>query len=203
MSKKITNIGEAFRGLNEAFETNFIDTQCPSDEELKQMGTDNLPIPVQDGSLVTVDILGDDNFQIEDVDYLELEMKSAVESIDTVMTKMEDDIKIGSPPRMYEAFSQLASAKVTALKELFNFRRGVAETKLKAKYLLVHNEANKIKERAVLLKNKKEDKPVNINTINITSKELLEMAQSAQQNSELNEIDTNFDVSDSVTNDNI
>ena len=118
----------------------------------------------------------DDETELVDEDYIRDEVKSLVDNIEVAMSKLQQDIRIGSPPRNHEVFAQLANAKVNVLKELINMNKHKLDAKMKLQ---------------------KTETPKNMtvnNNMNISSSDLLKMVNGAKKNNSLKKIEAKFDI---------
>lgn len=70
---------------------------------------------------------------LEDSDYITTELKQTVQSISDIMEIMTADLKIGTPPRMFEVYSTLANAKIAALDKLTSKSKIKMDAKMKSK----------------------------------------------------------------------
>jgi len=117
-----------------------------------------------------------DETELVDEGYIRDEVKSLVDNIEVAMSKLQQDIRIGSPPRNHEVFAQLANAKVNVLKELINMNKHKLDAKMKLQ---------------------KTETPKNMtvnNNIDISSSDLLKMVNGAKKNNSLKKIEAKFDI---------
>jgi hypothetical protein len=117
-----------------------------------------------------------DETKLVDEEYIRDEVKSLVNNIEVAMSKLQQDIRIGSPPRNHEVFAQLANAKVNVLKELINMNKHKLDAKMKLQ---------------------KTETPKNMtvnNNMTISSSELLKMVNGAKKNNSLKKIEAKFDI---------
>jgi len=117
-----------------------------------------------------------DETELVDEGYIRDEVKSLVDNIEVAMSKLQQDIRIGSPPRNHEVFAQLANAKVNVLKELINMNKHKLDAKMKLQ---------------------KTETPKNMtvnNNIDISSSDLLKMVNGAKKNNSMKKIEAKFDI---------
>ena len=117
-----------------------------------------------------------DETELVDEGYIRDEVKSLVDNIEVAMSKLQQDIRIGSPPRNHEVFAQLANAKVNVLKELINMNKHKLDAKMKLQ---------------------KTETPKNMtvnNNMNISSSDLLKMVNGAKKNNSMKKIEAKFDI---------
>lgn len=71
--------------------------------------------------------------ELEDSDFISSELKMTIESISDVMTKLDEDLKIGAPPRMFEVYAKLADSKINAISKLTEKSKAKLDAKVKLK----------------------------------------------------------------------
>jgi len=118
------------------------------------------------------------NFPVmfEDQGFIQRELKSLIMSARTVMTKVEQDIKIGCPPRQVEVYAKLVESIGKQYTSLLDLNKTVFEAAVEAKQVDINNIGN--------------------NKISLTSEQLLDMINGAKENSQMNAIDADFEVED-------
>ena len=72
-----------------------------------------------------------DDAILPDADYITSELKMTVESISTIMDQLGEDLRIGSPPRMYEVYAKLAETKISAIDKLTGKSKIQMDAKMK------------------------------------------------------------------------
>lgn len=118
-----------------------------------------------------------DNLTLEDVEYMELELKEVLEGLQRVMDTLEQEIKIGSKAIMFEVYSTLTTSKINAVRELRELRKTIVDIKFKNK------------------KSEDKQKPTNNVTMVFNSiQDVLEASKNAKKNSSLNSIDADFKI---------
>ncbi len=122
-----------------------------------------------------------ENLGFEDKEYLQKETKDLIDNGKKVLETLQNEIKIGSPPRMFEVYAFLMNGIISGLKELRGLNKSIAELNI------IENQPEP------------EDKR-NVNII-LSGKELLDMINSAKDNSEINRIDADFKVEDQIKKD--
>jgi hypothetical protein len=105
------------------------------------------------------------------------------------MDKLQQDIKIGTAPRMFEVYATLANSKLTGIKELRELKKVVLETKIKLRLGLDGN-GDPVRPDV---------KNLTVNNFNMSSAQLDEFIKGVKANSELNMIDTKFNVEETIT----
>jgi len=113
----------------------------------------------------------------EDQKYLLDEIRDLICSTTRILEKLEQDIKIGSPPRMYEVYSALTNAKVNQLREL--------------------RELNKMILDMQIFQNVPEEKgkgTVGRDEVKMTALDLLKIVKAAQKSSSMNAIEADFKI---------
>jgi len=170
------DVSGAFEGLDDAFDTEF-----EEDTEFIDISPEDDTVPtnevaVRDRPNIPMELTKDDN-TIRDTDFVSHEIKGLIESSKSVLDKLDADIRIGSQPRMYEVYSQLTNSITAQLKELRQLHESVAKMKINQ---------SKIKLSDVGTSDK----------IQMTSEQLLDMIDKAKENSEIKQIDADFEVDD-------
>jgi len=115
--------------------------------------------------------------KIKDSNFLEKEIKGLILSSKRVLETLEQDIKIGAAPRMYEVYATLLNAITGQYKELRNLNESIA------KFVLENKKQN--------LDEVKEGHKMMLN-----SNDALEMYMAAKEASQMDTIVTDFDIID-------
>jgi len=110
---------------------------------------------------------------IKDQEYIDFELKDLIAKSNTVLENITSELKIGSTARMYEVFAMVISAKRELLKELIIFNKMLLDMTMFAP---------------------DDDKEKDGTDYNLTSDQLLNLITSAQKNSEVKEINVEFDL---------
>lgn len=162
--------------MNESFEklNNLFDTESGITENLKEVKNELQTINQKKNEIKEIVQKNEVGFSIEDQGFLIEATKKLMESTDNVMQKLEQDIKIGSSPRMYEVFSFLANSKVNQLRELRELYKMILE-------MSIFNEEDSNKSK-------------NENDVSMTATDLLKVIKEAQKSSSLNAIEATFKV---------
>jgi len=115
--------------------------------------------------------------RIKDSEFLELEIKSLILSSKRVLQTLEKDIKVGAQPRMYEVYATLLGAITSQYKELRNLNESIA------RFVLENKKQNfeEVKEEHKMI---------------MSSSDLLSMYQNAKDNSQMDALETTFDIVD-------
>ena len=121
-------------------------------------------------------------YTLEDEEYMRFEIKTLIQGSRTIMDKLEQDIKIGSQPRVFEVYSALLKTTFDGLKELRELNKTVADLEI---------ESDKPKIGA-------ENKTINNTTNNfvLTGKDLLSMINQAKEENSLKEVTATFELGD-------
>lgn len=77
---------------------------------------------------------------LEDKEYMELEIKTLIQSAKFVMDKLEEDVKIGAKPRVYEVYATLTKAVLDSIKELRELNLSIENLKLSKEKLALKKE---------------------------------------------------------------
>ena len=115
-------------------------------------------------------------FDFEEGVYLKQELKSLVSNINVVMDLLKNDIRLGSPPRMYEVLGSLGNSKANALKELINIEKAILDAKVKMKKVDATSGQT------------------TVNNLNLNSKDLLAMVNDVKKNNSLKEVKAEFKI---------
>ena len=126
------------------------------------------------------ELIETDNSEIamEDEVYIREEVKSLISSIEVAMSKLQQDIRIGSPARQHEVMAQLANAKSNVIKELIGMNKAKLDAKLKL----------------MKLYKKESPKSMTVNNMTVTSSELLKMVNGAKKKNSLKNVEAKFDI---------
>ena len=167
MSKEEKNKVET----NDVYEniSNSLDTSFDG-EEIEEL------VDVKKQSEVCSDIITADNTTLTDENYIREEIKSLINNIEVAMSKLQQDIRIGSPARQYEVLGQLANAKANVVKELIMMNKVKMDAKIKMQ---------------------KKDSPKNLtvnNNLHLSSSELLKMVNDSKKKNSLKNVEAKFDI---------
>lgn len=129
---------------------------------------------------------------IQDKEFMELELKTSINDMKNVLATLQEDIKIGSQPRMFEVYATLSKTVLDGIKELRDLNMDIENLKIK-------QEAMGLKKQ---IASNSQTSPATTNNLNVmlSGKDLFNMLNKAKVDSELNEIDAEFDVGDSNGN---
>jgi len=156
---------------NDVYEniSNSLDTSFDG-EEIEEL------VDVKKQSEVCSDIITADNTTLTDENYIREEIKSLINNIEVAMSKLQQDIRIGSPARQYEVLGQLANAKANVVKELIMMNKVKMDAKIKMQ---------------------KKDSPKNLtvnNNLHLSSSELLKMVNDSKKKNSLKNVEAKFDI---------
>ena len=190
------NLVISFKGIDNVLETEYIHE--PTNEELsqelqekfsssikdkeKQQAAENVIESIQQ-EIESIDTKKDDIVKmvddgvLRDASFLQTEIKSLLLSSKRVLETLENDIKVGAAPRMYEVYAKLLDAITSQFKELRNLNESVAK-------LIIENKKYELEEV------KEEHKML------LSSTDALELYNRAKENSQMDTIDVEFDVLD-------
>jgi len=162
--KKKLETNDSFEKINEMLETTF------DGEEVEEVKT----VLKKKESLVSKDLSG---MTLEEAEYMKKEIKNCVSNLNDVITKLGNDIKLGSPPRMFEVYATLANVKITSIKELRELDKTIVELKFKLAGPL--------------------GGPKNLTVNNfLSNKEVAKLIEDAKSKNSLNEIKADFKITD-------
>lgn len=123
-----------------------------------------------------------DELKLGDAEYMKAEITSCIASLETVMNTLEQDLKIGSQPRMYEVYATMANTKMSSVKELRELNKVILDLKLKLREPTSKGGSNG---------------PKNLTVNNyISHKDLLGMMTDAKKNNSLNKVSADFKIVD-------
>lgn len=109
-----------------------------------------------------------DSTTLADKEYMEMELKTLIQSLNFVMERLEEDAKVGAKPRVFEVYATMAKAVLDAVKELRDLHLSIENIKLSKEKLEVKRNANDIPGISPNV------------SIRLTGKELFEMVNSAK-----------------------
>jgi hypothetical protein len=141
----------------------------------KEFNNEKSKIDAVKEKLVNSDVNG---YTLEDVAYMELELKMSLEGLQRVMDTLEQEIKVGAKAMLYEVYSTLTNSKINAVKELRELRKIIVDIKLR-------------KEK---IEKKQPEKNVNVYNFNSIQDVLEASVANAKKKSSLNQIDANFKI---------
>jgi len=167
MSKK----NNPFKGLNENFDTSYDEKETK--KEISKIENNIKDIDTKKKELKKNLVV------MNDVPYIKEELMQLITSSKSILEKLEDDIKVGSPARMYEVYATLLNSITNELKELRQLNYDAAQLEI---------EQNKQKSLSELNPNDK---------VLLSSSALLDMIHSAGKVSEMNRIEVDFEIEDS------
>lgn len=162
--KKKLETNDVYENISNSLDTSFDGEEVEELVEVKEQSD-------KCKELVTVD----DSPKLVDEDYIREEVKNLVNNIEVAMSKLQQDIRIGSPARQHEVFGQLANAKVNVLKELITMNKIKMEAKLKAE-------------------KKEVPKNMTVNNVQLTSSEMLKMIKDSKSKNSLKNVEAKFDI---------
>lgn len=113
---------------------------------------------------------------LKDQEYIDLELKTLIQTTVTVLNKLAEDIRIGSHARQFEVYATLANSLKDQIRELRDMNRMLAEMEMFQS---------------------PEEKDKSTVNINMTGKEMIEMYRELQKNIEINRVDAEFEIEDS------
>jgi len=160
MAKEKAESNESFDNISESLNTSFEGDLIEAEEE-------QVVDPVTSER---------DELDFHEKDYLIEELKSLISGINVTMDLLRQELKIGSPPRMYEVLGGLANSKSNALKELISMEKAKLDAKVKMK---------------------KVDAKTNgttVNNLNLSSKDLLAMVNRVKKTNSLKEVKAEFKI---------
>lgn len=122
---------------------------------------------------------------LEDKEYMEMEIKTLIQSAKFVMDKLEEDVKIGAKPRVYEVYATLTKAVLDSIKELRELNLSIENLKLSKEKLKLKKEIG--------------GTPANTVNLQISGRDMFKMIAAAKEEAKqsLSEVpDAEYDVLD-------
>jgi len=160
---------EGFDGLTSAF-------NIKPDDKLEEVKEDLAVIESKKTALVSK--IGTNGVMFDDQVFLQAELKSLIMSINTVRSKVEQDIKIGVPPRVVEVYAKLIESIGKQYATLIELNKAIFQAKV---------ETNQV-----------DIEKLGGNKISLTSDQLLDMVLGARKSSQMKEIDAVFVTDDEI-----
>jgi len=161
---------EGFEGLTSAFNVSGDDDFKKSIVEVKK---DMELIEAKKNSLVKK---VESKSVFQDQDFIQSELRSLIMSARTVMYKVEQDIKIGVDSRKIEVYAKLVEAIGKQYQSLIELNKSIFEAKVQTGQVDITNIGN--------------------NKISLTSEQIVDMIDDARKNSQMNAIETEFEIDD-------
>lgn len=162
----MSELSGVFKGLNDAFDTDFEEEENMSLQVMPEDDKNNLPVEKTNNDEI-----------MHNTDFVTNELKNLIQTSKSVLSRLDADIKIGTKHRAYEVYSQMNNSITAQLKELRKLHESVAKIKI---------DQGKMKLNNVGVNDK----------ISLTSEQLLDLVDKAKERSEINEIDADFKVDD-------
>lgn len=111
---------------------------------------------------------------------IETQLAAAVDDITDAMTTLRSELLVGAPPRSYEVYTQLATARVSALDSMLKIRMGKQRVKQDERKTKVAERKQELAEQKL----KAGNKPLGVvdegkGTIPMTGRQILELARTA------------------------
>jgi len=127
-------------------------------------------------------------FSLEDKEYLEFELKSLIASNQNIKTRLEDELmKQGTKASMFEVYTLVCNTIQNALRELRQLNRDIVDISIAERRMTVRETETGVTKNQIT-------GPVTVNNSYIlNSNDIDKMIREAQQNSQLNAIEVNFD----------
>jgi|TARA_Y100000310_G_C20704329_1_gene833643 hypothetical protein len=172
----MSELSATFQGLSDAFDTEYED-----DVEEKQVTVpDNKPAPAKKEDTPPATNGG---VELQQVDFITDMIKDQLDSTQTIVERLDSDIKIGSKASMYEVYAQLQNSMTAKLTEMRKLHESAAKIQVD------QNKKN-------LTEIGSSDK------IQLTSEQLIDMVNAASEKSEINKIEADFKIDkSSILND--
>jgi len=163
---------DAFGGVNELFGTAYDEDESEKNVvEIKQQITS---ITEKKNEIQT------NLVTMTDTPYIRQEIMGLIQSSTMIVGRLETDLKVGSPPRMYEVYATLLNAVTNSLKELRQLNLDVANLEVE--------QTKKVTLEDVQGPNDK---------ISLSAGDLLKMVKAAGADSQMNDVDADFKIEES------
>jgi hypothetical protein len=117
---------------------------------------------------------------LEDKEFLNNETKDLIKNGKLVLEKLQNDIKIGCSPRMFEVYADLLRSIILSLKELRDLNKMILDVEM-------------------FQVDPAKDQKANVN-VHLTGRELLEMINGAKATNQMNSVSTDFEIVDDTKN---
>ena len=161
---------EGFEGLTSAFNINDDDLK----KMIKDVDRDMSIIETKKTAIETISKLPTALFQ--DQEFIRTELRSLIMSARTVMYKVEQDIKIGTDNRKIEVYATLIEAIGKQYNSLLELNKTIFEAQVKTGTVDIKN--------------------IGDNKISLSSEQLLDMINKANEGSQMNAIEAKFEIED-------
>lgn len=169
-NKKKLESNEIFDNISNSLDTEFDGEEVEEIVEVKEQA-ESVSQLVQKNE-------DDDIVSMPDEAYIRLELQSLISSIEVAMDKIQQNLRIGSPPRDNEVLSQLAMAKNSSIKELIAMNKALLDAKVKL----------------AKIKKSPSGSVTNNNMFVGNSSDLLKMVNSAKKNNSLKKVKAEFNI---------
>jgi len=127
-------------------------------------------------------------YRMEDKEYIEFELKSLIASNQNIKARLEDELmKQGTKASMFEVYTLICNAIHNALRELRQLNRDVVDVAIAERRMVVRETETGVNKNSF-------NGPVTVNNSYVlNSNDLEKMISDARQNSQLNEIEVDFE----------
>lgn len=127
-------------------------------------------------------------WRIEDKEYIEFELKSLIASNQNIKARLEDELmKQGTRPAFFEMYTMVCGSIQNALRELRQLNRDVVDVAIAERRMVVRETETGVNKNAF-------NGPVTVNNSFVLNSNALEkMISDARENSQLNEIEVDFE----------
>lgn len=154
-----------FEKLSKVFETKFESSEVTKEVKALEKSKNNI-----------AKILDKDEWTLEDKEYMQEEIKTTIDGLDTVMVLLKNDIRIGSMPRSHEVYATLAKVKMEAIKELRELNQALVKVNIAKSKIDGNTGGNRLQ----------------VNNYNLNSADMLKMAKDAMKKSQMHNIKAEF-----------
>jgi len=168
--------------ISQALNTTFETTISNSNSEIEKINSELAALEKKREKLKAK------SFALEDKEYLEFELKSLIASNQNIKSRLEDELmKQGTKASMFEVYTLVCNTIQNALRELRQLNRDIVDIAIAERRMTV-------RETEVGVSKNQISGPVTVNNSYIlNSNDIDKMIRDAQQNSQLNSIEVDFE----------
>ena len=117
-------------------------------------------------------------YNIEDIEYMKAELQSLIATNQTVLASLADQLKIGSPPHMYDVFRNMSETISNQIMKFFQLHKQITDYQIVESQENLKKEALEQKERIAQARIAKSGTTnTQINAYNMSSQDTLDLIQ--------------------------
>lgn len=188
-------MNDEFNKINDSLNTDFDEITSKAINKVEEIKTKKNELVEKVQTMVTAK---DQKYTLEDKEYIKFELQSLIENNKQVMMNLQNELKIGAPPRIYETYAILSNSTANVIKELLALNRQITN------YQVIEQDQNTKKEltlKAIEVKSKNNniqqaDSITNVsnNVLMLDYTQMSKILEEAKNKSSLNSIDATFDL---------